>query len=585
MKNLLIISFLILFSTSPVWPGEFEDTLKKADQGDAEAQFNLGSLYLDGEGVPQNSKKAVLWYTKSAEQGYSNSQMMLGTMYTSGESVPQDHIQAMYWYKKSAEQGNAYAQFQLGATYDYGIGVLQDYEQAIYWYKKSAEQGSCRAQLNLALMYDDGKGIPKDYKQAAFWYNKAAEQGDAKAQGNLGVLYSNGEGVTKDSKRALYWIEKSAEGGNALSQYKLGLFYEIGYYGVSKDYKQAAYWLKKAAEQGIAEAQYQLCRKYGLGQGVIESYKLAYVWANLAASQGHEGAIKLRDMARKMLSNQKLSEAQELAANIQYKIDHPDGRPNSIGPTSILSSAHEPMIYDDGWKTLTETELAERIQRPVLNINTGEPFNFKVVDKNDKEVGRLNTPAEYYQHIRAGNSLYTSTTYDIIDRGLFRGVSMPLLYLSKAKPSKQSYVNNFPFDNEDPLFVLPVDFVSWRGSDQREAVEKASAKNRPWRYISPNARVIKSTSSDLKIYDTFAEDLYNLPKDERYTGDQASHVLNPVVLGDLNNDGYEDVVLDCAHYNVEGSGRSYSFVVLTRTSSNDILKDITKEVDKLIWIQ
>ena len=247
------------------------------------------------------------------------------------------------------------------------------------------------------------------------------------------------------------------------------------------------------------------------------------------------------------------------------------------------SSKNEPMLYDGGWKTITERELSDRIHKPVLNINTDKPFNFKVVNKQDKEVGMVRSPAEYYTHRRKGNHLYIQTTYDQIDAGLFKSVAIPLLYLSKAKPSKQSYVNNFPFDNEDPLFILPVDFVSWSGSDQREALEKASAKNRPWRYVSPNARVITSTSSDLKIYDTFAEDLYNLPQNERYNGDQASHIMNPVVLGDLNNDGFEDIVLNCAHYKVWGSGKSYYFVVLTRKSPNGILADITDEVDKLIW--
>ena len=160
---------------------------------------------------------------------------------------------------------------------------------------------------------------------------------------------------------------------------------------------------------------------------------------------------------------------------------------------------------------------------------------------------------------------------------------MPLLYLSKAKPSKYSHVRDFPFHDKDPLSVLPVEFVSWRGSDQKEAIEKASIENKSWRHIAPNARVLTSTPLDLRIYDTFAEDLYNLPKEDRYNGDQASHIMNPVVLGDLNNDGYEDIILNCAHYNVGGSGRMYYFVVLTRKSQTDIVEDITDEVHKLIW--
>jgi len=430
---------------------------------------------------------------------------------------------------------------------------------------KIAEQGEEHAQFMVGMKYFKGETVSRNYKKALYWCTESAKQGNAKAQRQLGEMYDLGIGVPQNDKKALYWYTKAAKQGDDGAQMLLGQMYGVS---TPKEYEQSIYWYTKSAEQGNWPAQASLGILLHIGKGFTHDYRYAYAWSSIAleANPFDTRSSKNRDALVKKFSPQELIEAQELASEIQHKIDHP-----------------EPMIYDEGWKTLTETELAERIQRPVLNINTGEPFNFKVINKNDKEVGIVNTPAEYYSHRHKGNRLFTQTTYDQIDRGLFRGVAMPLLYLSKAKLSKQSYVNNFPFDNEDPLFVLPVDFISWRGSGQREVLEKASAKNRPWRYVSPNARVIKSTSSDLKIYDTFAEDLYSLPKNERYTGDQASHSINPVVLGDLNNDGYEDIVLNCAHYNVEGSGRSYYFVVLTRTSPNDILKDITEEVDKLIW--
>jgi hypothetical protein len=53
MKNMLVILFLLLSSNS-VWCGEFEDTKKAAEQGQAEAQNYLGLKYELGSGVPQN---------------------------------------------------------------------------------------------------------------------------------------------------------------------------------------------------------------------------------------------------------------------------------------------------------------------------------------------------------------------------------------------------------------------------------------------------------------------------------------------------------------------------------------------------
>ena len=187
---------------------------------------------------------------------------------------------------------------------------------------QKAEQGDADAQFNLGLMYGNGKGVPQDYKQAAYWLKKSAEQGDATAQGNLGIMYDNGNGVPQDYKQAVYWFKKSAEQGEARAQAKLGSMYHNGK-GVPQDYKQAAYWWKKSAEQGDGFAQHFLGGLYYNGQGVPQNYVRAYVWSSLAAAQGFENAITNRDGIATMLSSQQLIQAQELAATIQYKIDHP----------------------------------------------------------------------------------------------------------------------------------------------------------------------------------------------------------------------------------------------------------------------
>ena len=77
---------------------------KAAEQGDAVAQFNLGVLYYNGDGVPQDYKEAVEWLTKAAEQGFSDAQSKLGWMYLEGESVPQDYEKAAKWLLKSTKQ-------------------------------------------------------------------------------------------------------------------------------------------------------------------------------------------------------------------------------------------------------------------------------------------------------------------------------------------------------------------------------------------------------------------------------------------------------------------------------------------------
>ena len=151
---------------------------------------------------------------------------------------------------------------------------------------------------------------------------KKAEQGNDKAQYSLGLMYAKGQGVAQDYKQATYWFTKAAELGGVAAQYILGLMYANGH-GVAQDYKQAFYWYIKAAGQGHVDAQAGLGAKYFLGQGVPQNYKFSYVWSNLAAAQGHESIVKIRDLVAENLTPQQLAEAQDLTAQIQYKIDHP----------------------------------------------------------------------------------------------------------------------------------------------------------------------------------------------------------------------------------------------------------------------
>ena len=156
-----------------------------ANKGNAAAQYNLGQMYRDGEGVSKNYKTAVKWYKLAAKQGNAFAQLNLGELYRQGQGVPQDYKTAVKWHRLAAEQGLAYAQHNLGEMYRQGQGVPQDYKTAAKWWTLAAEQGIARAQLNLGLMYDNGLGVPQNDKIAVKWYTLAAEQGVARAQKEL----------------------------------------------------------------------------------------------------------------------------------------------------------------------------------------------------------------------------------------------------------------------------------------------------------------------------------------------------------------------------------------------------------------
>jgi TPR repeat protein len=82
----------------------YAEWLPLARQGNADAQHNLGLMYRNGHGVPQNYAEAVRWYRLAADQGNAIAQSNLGRMYYNGRGVPQDYIQAHMWSNLAASR-------------------------------------------------------------------------------------------------------------------------------------------------------------------------------------------------------------------------------------------------------------------------------------------------------------------------------------------------------------------------------------------------------------------------------------------------------------------------------------------------
>ena len=115
--------------------GEIERLREKTSAGDAAAQVSLGTLYADGQGVPQDDAEAVRWYRLGADQGYAAAQHNLGVMYANGRGVAQDDAEAVRWLRLAADQGDAEALQNLGGMHaDGGAGLDQDAVTADMWY-------------------------------------------------------------------------------------------------------------------------------------------------------------------------------------------------------------------------------------------------------------------------------------------------------------------------------------------------------------------------------------------------------------------------------------------------------------------
>lgn len=226
-----------------------------AEQGNPKAQYVLGTLYFNGNGVSKDYAEAMKWFRKAAEQGLPIAQYALGTMYAEGNGVSKDYMAAKEWFQKAAEQGSPAGCYMLGALYADGrLGTSKDFSEAAHWFHRSAEQGYPPAQTALGTLYGRGDGVIQDSKEARKWYGKAAEQEYPDAQWRLGSMYMKGEGIPQDYAEAEKWFRKAASQGDPQGQFLLGHLYLSGL-GVSKDLNEAAKWFKLAtADENIRAA-------------------------------------------------------------------------------------------------------------------------------------------------------------------------------------------------------------------------------------------------------------------------------------------------------------------------------------------
>jgi TPR repeat protein len=142
-KLLVPLAFLMLFSNGVAaaaagfdesTEAEYKEALAKAipmaEQGDAEAQYNIGVMYAEGLGVLENDRTGAKWLTLAAEQGYADAQYKLAIMFANGEGVLENHKTAYRWAKLAAAQEHADAQNLLGLL----AGTGEDWIRSYMWF-------------------------------------------------------------------------------------------------------------------------------------------------------------------------------------------------------------------------------------------------------------------------------------------------------------------------------------------------------------------------------------------------------------------------------------------------------------------
>lgn len=353
-----------------------------AAQGDAEAQYQLASLYHRGLGDdtdPWNRRggaasdslgqgadlaAAARWYEEAAGQGHAAAQYALGNMHMMGEGVEQDDGKAASWHEKAAAQGHAAARLNLAKLQQIGklktaAELREEAQQAALEETPdapaltAAEQAAAQPEPRQAIAAKTGKAkkkrgffkrllgrdkpeaIPAPAQSATVAAAPVAApapapdpapkpaSGQAGAVSNhaLGLAYALGDGVEQDPAKAFEHFVKAARAGYAPAQYRAGLALAYGE-GVDKDLAQAVEWYEKAALQGHAIARRNLGLIYQSGgPGVAQDASLALAWFELLASaDANQIDIHRRDSLRQSMAPDAIEKAERLKAQLQERL-------------------------------------------------------------------------------------------------------------------------------------------------------------------------------------------------------------------------------------------------------------------------
>lgn len=184
-----------------------EQLLKDAENGDANAQLNMGRCYYFGNGVAQDYEKSFYWMKKAAEQGHYVAQHNLSTLYYNGWGCTKSISLASEWIKKASDAGYAPSLYSYGLALVNGEGFVQDKETGVELIYQAAEKGYIPAKATMGHLFISSGNI----EDGLNYTKSAAEDNEPVALYDLGICYINGSGVPINRDKGLEYLQKSAE--------------------------------------------------------------------------------------------------------------------------------------------------------------------------------------------------------------------------------------------------------------------------------------------------------------------------------------------------------------------------------------
>ncbi len=225
------------------------EEINKAESGNTDSMQQVAYYLLYENNMeklePEIAERCLRYLTKACEAGNLDAMLDLGGMYLNGRGVPQNKETALYWYHKAAEYNYPLAFHRIAMAYLYdedteGLGYLPvtkdetRLKQALFFLKQGADLDNPGCMNELGTMCMNGELCDADEAQGFQWFKKAYQHSvmdaaeHAEAAYNLAICYHYGNGVDKNIPCALEYAkeaksveEKEFKEGHTGSQYFL----------------------------------------------------------------------------------------------------------------------------------------------------------------------------------------------------------------------------------------------------------------------------------------------------------------------------------------------------------------------------
>lgn len=198
-------------------PSDDPSDYRDEDERKADAAFEMGMRYKNGDGVEPNAEVAIAYFKIAAELGHMLAQMAVGSYYY----ALNDCYEAIKWIGMAAELGNAEALFNMGVFYMEGMGCDQDMELSAKYFHRAARRRHPEAQFAYGDLLSQGWGVEQDEKRALKWFLDAAENGHVEAMYRLGECYEQGIGTDVNLEAAKKWYDAACSKGHRMAAQKL----------------------------------------------------------------------------------------------------------------------------------------------------------------------------------------------------------------------------------------------------------------------------------------------------------------------------------------------------------------------------